>query len=225
MYHYVGGLPEGADIYRRDLTVLPAEFERQLAYLRDAGYTGITLEALARHLATGSPLPPRPVVLTFDDGYLDNYLYAFPLLRQYGLPGTFFVITGFLDEGRAGYMSWEQARIMQGNGMDIEPHGVSHVDLRNLSASALAEELAGSRQAVEEHLGKQARLFAYPFGRYNAQTIQALREAGYWCSVVTAGGASHSSAALLEMKRVRVHGADTVEDLRNTLAAYEKAGK
>lgn len=221
MYHYVSGLPADADIYRRDLTVSPEAFERQLAYLQGAGYTGISLETLVRHLATGSPLPSKPIVLTFDDGYADNYLYAFPLLRQYGFAGTFFVITGFLDEGRGGYMSWEQARTMQKNGMDIQPHSIWHVDLRTLSADELAQELSGSRRAVEEHVGKPAHLFAYPSGRYNRRTIEALRDAGYWGAVVTTGGVEHSSTALFEIKRVRIHGGDTVEDIQATLAAYD----
>lgn len=221
MYHYVGGLPADADIYRTDLTVLPERFEAQLAYLQRAGYTGITLADLVQHLATGSPLPPKAIVLTFDDGYVDNYLYAFPLLRQYGFPGTFFVVTGFLDEARGGYMTWEQARMMQENGMDIQPHGVTHEDLKRQPEGLVQQEIAGSQQAVEGHLHKPARLFAYPYGSYDGQVVSALRAAGFWGAVTTVASAEHSSAGLFELSRVRIHGADDLQQFAATLAHYD----
>jgi peptidoglycan/xylan/chitin deacetylase (PgdA/CDA1 family) len=222
MYHYVGGLPVDADAYRVDLTVLPEQFEAQLAYLQRAGYTGISLADLVRHLATGSPLPPKPIVLTFDDGYVDNYLYAFPLLRQYGSTGTFFVVTGFLDEARGGYMTWEQARVMQEHGMDVQPHTVNHTDLELAPTESMRQEIAASQQAIEEHLGKPARLFAYPFGRYDAQIISALRSAGFWAAVTTVAGAEHSSGDLFELSRVRIHGADSLDSFVTTLSYYEE---
>jgi peptidoglycan/xylan/chitin deacetylase (PgdA/CDA1 family) len=222
MYHYVGGLPANPDIYRVDLTVTPDKFEAQLAYLQTAGYTGITLEDLVRHLAEGAPLPPKPIILTFDDGYIDNLLYAFPLLRQYGFPGTFFVITGFLDEGRPGYISWEQARLMQEGGMDIQSHSVSHEELRQKPAEYLVSEITGSQQAIEERLQKPARFFAYPFGRYDQQAIEVLRAAGYWAAVTTAAGVEHSSQALFELRRVRVHGAHPLDRFADTLEYYER---
>lgn len=221
MYHYVGGLPADADIYRVDLTVSPEQFEAQLAYLQRAGYTGIALEELVRHLATGSPLPPQPIVLTFDDGYVDNYLYAFPLLRQYGFRGTFFVVTGFLDEGRGGYLTWEQARLMHDHGMDIQPHGLAHDDLRSRPEEDLLAELIACRRAVEERLGKSARLFAYASGRYDERVLAAMPGAGYVGAVTTAPGVEHSSDGLLELSRIRIHGADDLEDFAAVLAHYQ----
>ncbi len=211
MYHYVGENPPGADAIRLDLTVPPDRFEAQLAYLQGAGYTSITLEDLVLYLTRGQPLPEKPIIFTFDDGYLDNFLYAFPLLRQYGFTGTFFVVTGFLDEGRAGYLSWEQARLMQANGMEIESHSVSHEDLAGAPAAFVTEQVAESRARIEQELGKPTRFFAYPFGSYDRRTIEALRAAGYWAAVTTEGGAVHSSDGLLKLRRVRVHGSHELD--------------
>lgn len=220
MYHYVSDPPAGADAYRLDLSVDPQQFEAQLAHLQAAGYESITLGDLVRHLAAGEPLPPRPVVLTFDDGYVDNYLYAFPLLRQYGFRGTFFVVTRFLDEGRPGYLSWEQAGLMQAAGMDIEAHGVSHESLRRQSHEYLEREILGSRQAIEAHLQKPVRFFAYPFGHYDQQAIEVLRAGGYWGAVTTEAGVLHSSAAPFTLKRVRVHGGQGLDKFVATLDYY-----
>ena len=220
MYHYVGENPPDADAIRLDLTVPPDRFEAQLAYLRQAGYSSITLEDLVLYLTTGRPLPEKPVIFTFDDGYLDNFLYAFPLLRQYGFGGTFFVVTQFLDEGRAGYMSWQQARLMQANGMEIESHGVSHEDLAGAPAEFVAEQLKASRARIEKELGKPVRFFAYPFGRYDQRTIEELEVAGYWAAVTTEGGAVHSGDDLFRLTRVRVHGSHDLDRFVATLDYY-----
>lgn len=220
MYHYVSELPADADAIRRDLTVSPQQFEAQLTFLREAGYTGVTLEDVLLHLATGQPLPAKPIVLTFDDGYADAYTNVFPLLKKHGFPGTFALITGFIDEGRPGHLTWEQAAEMQAAGMEIIAHSVNHPDLRTLGASALQAEVQGSREAIEAHLGKPVRFFCYPSGRYDYRTLAVLRAADYWGAVVTAGGAVHSSEAPYELRRVRVHGGDDLDEFQALLDYY-----
>ena len=220
MYHYVADTPAGADVYRRDLTVSVAAFEAQLAYLRAEGYTSITLAELAQHLSEGRPLPENPIVLTFDDGYEDAFLYAFPLLRQYGFRGTFFVITEYLDQGLPGYLSWEQAALMLANGMEIGSHSVSHPDLRKLTQAELEQEIAGSRRSIQERLNVPVRFFCYPSGRYDKRVIAALRAAGYWGATTTAGGIVQTTEHLFELRRVRVHGSGNVSQLHETLAYY-----
>ena len=105
MYHYVSEPPADADIYRRDLSVTPANFEVQLAWLQGQGYESITLTDLVYHLARGWSLPDKPVILTFDDGYRDNYTNAFPLLLEYGYTGTFFLVTGPIDFENPDYLT------------------------------------------------------------------------------------------------------------------------
>ncbi len=220
MYHYVSEPPADADAIRRDLSVSPREFDAQLAYLQAEGYTSISLEDLVRNLTIGRPLPPKPIVFTFDDGYADNYDNALPLLEQHGFRGTFFVITGLLDERRGGYLTWEQAAEMQARGMEIEAHSAWHPDLRILGDEQLQAEALGARQAIEAHLQQPVRFFCYPSGRYDGRTLAALRSAQYWAAVTTEAGALHASNGLLALSRIRIHGGNDLEQLKALLRYY-----
>ena len=216
-YHYVSVAPEDADAVRRDLSVSPAEFEAQLRYLREAGFTSISLHDLMLHLATGRALPDKPVILTFDDGYIDNYQFAFPLLIEHGYEGTFFLITAFQDEARPNYMSWDNVVEMHAAGMEFGAHSYNHADLRGQSADYLVWQILGPREAIEERIREPVRFFCYPSGRYDDQVIAVLHSAHYWGAVTIHQGTVQCSEAPFELQRVRVHGGDSldkfVEDL------------
>jgi hypothetical protein len=107
MYHYVSSPPEGSDVYRVDLSVTPEQFREQMAYLRDNGYTTVDFYDLSLAITNQRPLPEKPVMLSFDDGYRDNYEAAFPILKEYGHKGVFFVVSEFIDKGRAEYVTWD----------------------------------------------------------------------------------------------------------------------
>jgi peptidoglycan/xylan/chitin deacetylase (PgdA/CDA1 family) len=141
-------------------------------------------------------------VLTFDDGGLDNYEVAYPILKEHGLKGTFFVITKTV--GREGQMTWDQLREMAANGMSIQSHTVSHPDLRGVSATRLESELVGSRQAIADAIGQPSYALCYPSGAYNDTVIAAARSAGYVMAVATDKGREGDPAAVFEMKRRRV---------------------
>jgi peptidoglycan/xylan/chitin deacetylase (PgdA/CDA1 family) len=213
MYHYVSELPPGADVYRRDLTVTPPRFAEHLAYLKAEGYTAITLDDLLYALAQGRPLPPRPVILTFDDGYLDNYEHAFPLLRDAGFMATFFVITDFVTDARAGYMTWPQIEEMAAAGMHFGAHSRNHPNLAGQSIDYLVWQALGAKEALEEHLGQHPRWIAYPSGKYDAQTIAVFRSAGYWGGLTTSQGNVHTLENIFELRRIRVRGSHTAADL------------
>jgi peptidoglycan/xylan/chitin deacetylase (PgdA/CDA1 family) len=217
MYHYVSEPPAGADAVRRDLSVAPAQFEAHLAYLRQAGYQVVTLDDLLYNLTLGWPLPARPVILTFDDGYADNYEQAFPLLQQYGVRAHFFIITDFVDEARPGYMSWPQIEEMARAGQRIGSHSRDHPDLRDKPLSYLVWQALGSAQTIEAHVGNHPRWVAYPSGRYDDAAIAVFRSAGYWGGVTTEQGATHTADRLFELRRVRVRGSHTADDLATLL--------
>jgi peptidoglycan/xylan/chitin deacetylase (PgdA/CDA1 family) len=217
MYHYVSELPADADHYRRDLTVTPERFEAHLRYLSEAGFHPITLTDLYLHLTEGYPLPEKPVVLTFDDGYVDAYEVAFPLLLEYGFPGTFFVLSTPAHFEAPGYLTWNQMREMSEAGMDIQSHGRDHVDLRNRSYDYLVYQTLGIQEAVRHHTGQIPRFFCYPSGRYDAGVIQALKDVGYWGAVTTEWGQTHTPEGLFLMPRLRVRGADTLESFTELL--------
>ena len=218
MYHYVSEPPPDADIYRQDLSVTPAQFESHLRALRDAGYQTIPLADLLSHLATGRPqLPARSVVLTFDDGYVDIYENAFPLLLQYGFTGTIFVITDFVDMQRPGYATWEQLAEMHAAGIDIGSHSRDHSNLAGRDVDFLVWQALGSRQMIESRLGFTPRLFCYPAGQYDDLTIQVIRSADFWGAVTTQQGVMHVSDAPFELARVRVRGSHTAADVLRLL--------
>ena len=211
MYHYVSELPEDADVYRQDLTVPPDAFEAQLAYLDEAGYRPISLTDLHLHLTEGYPLPDKPVVLTFDDGYRDAYEVVFPKLLDHGFTGTFFVLATPAHYESDAYLTWSQMREMSEAGMDIQAHGRDHVDLRGRSYDFLVYQTLGIREAIEFHTGRTPRFFCYPAGRWDDDVIDVLDSAGYWGAVTTEWGRTQTYEDRFTMPRLRVRGEASLE--------------
>jgi peptidoglycan/xylan/chitin deacetylase (PgdA/CDA1 family) len=212
MYHYVSIPPEDADIYRTDLSVAPDNFRSQMQYLAEHGYTTISLYDLSRAITGKTDLPAKPVIITLDDGYLDNYQNAFPILKEYGLTATIFLATDFLDKGNPNYMTWDMVQEMAAYGIHFEPHSKSHSDLSEKSRDFLIWEILGSQQTVQAHTGTEARYFAYPSGRYDETTIQVLQELGFWGAVTTQGGKWHGFEDRYEWRRLRIHNYTTLPD-------------
>jgi peptidoglycan/xylan/chitin deacetylase (PgdA/CDA1 family) len=219
MYHYISTPPEDADAVRRDLSVSPEVFAQHLAYLREAGYTTISLEDLVLALTTGAVLPERPVVLTFDDGYRDAYEYAFPLLRDHGDTGTFFLVTSAIDQGNPGYLTWEQVAEMSAAGMSIESHGYTHAEMEGRDRDYLIWQMLGSKEAIESRTGKIVRFFCYPSGYYDEQAMQVLHELGYWAATTIVFGQEHATDRLFDLHRVRIHGEYSVERVTSLMEA------
>lgn len=213
MYHYVSEPPPGADVYRQDLSVAPDRFESHLRYLVQNSYRVITLDDLLYALTQGRPLPPKPVILTFDDGYEDNYQNAFRLLQEYGLVGHFFIITDFVNAGRAGYMTWPQIEEMAAAGQRFGSHSRDHPNLRGKSVDYLVWQALGGTEAIEEHLGYRPRWVSYPSGAYDAQVIAVFKSADYWGGLSVQQGSTHTLDEIFELKRVRVRGSYSAEDL------------
>jgi len=211
MYHHIAVPPADADAVRRDLSVSPAAFEEQLRYLKEQGYQSISLYDLNRYLQRGDPLPDKPILFTFDDGYDDNFAYAFPLLVKYGFTGTFFLITEPIDAGREGYVTWPQVSLMSSMGMDMEPHTYTHPDLTGQSVDYIVWQVIGSKQAIEERTGKTCRFFCYPSGQYDAQVVDVLRSANFWGAVTVQAGVMHTSSGMFDLARIRVRGSDSLD--------------
>ncbi|GBD14875.1 Poly-beta-1,6-N-acetyl-D-glucosamine N-deacetylase [bacterium HR25] len=193
IYHHVlPSLP--AEGLRRSLSVSIPQLEEQLAYLQARGYQTVSLVDLFNALYYGLPLPPRPVILTFDDGYDDAYAHAFPLLKRYGFTATFAVVTGFL--GQPGYLTWEQVREMAEAGMEIVSHTAHHVDLAAAPPEQARQELRESRAALEEALGRPVQLLVYPYGEpftragseARERVVRLVREEGYVGALAALGG-------------------------------------
>jgi len=197
MYHHISDQLVGQMLSN----VSPRLFEKQIKYLLSRNFKVISLTQLVESLKGNSTLPPKSVVITFDDGYKNNYIYAYPILRKYNLPATIFLTTGFLNgsvkptsfsgtykkifseypqEGVP--LSWEEIREMSENGIDFGAHTVSHPRLTKIPLKKAREEIEESKREIEEKLGKQVKCFAYPYGDYNEKIIELVKEAGFSCA-------------------------------------------
>jgi peptidoglycan/xylan/chitin deacetylase (PgdA/CDA1 family) len=172
MYHKVNDGPLAP------LTVPVSLFDEQLAQLRELGYTVVDLDAVLEHYTAGAPLPARPVLITFDDGYRDNLDNAAPVLERHGYPSVIFVPIGYLDDlqplpheerfARRGRQNrtvdWGTLAELEAAGLRVESHGISHRPLTELSLDEAAREIALSKLRLEERLGRPVRAFAYVKG-------------------------------------------------------------
>jgi peptidoglycan/xylan/chitin deacetylase (PgdA/CDA1 family) len=220
MYHHIAAPPLGADAVRQDLSVTPEQFEAQLQYLHEQGYESIALNDLLMAVQTGAPLPPKPVVLTFDDGYRDNHEYALPLLQRYGYTGAFFLSVAFIDSGNPEYLTWDQVADMAAAGMDIEAHGYTHPDLRDSDMDDLIFQVLRPKEAIEARTSKMVRFFCYPAGHYDERVIRVLRSANYWGALTLISGVEQRSDNTFEWERIRVRGRYDVQDLDRILGVY-----
>jgi len=164
-----------------DVTV--EEFEEHLSRIEEEGLTPITFDQLYNHLRMGSPLPPKPVLLTFDDGYEGHYTHVYPLLKKYQYPAVFSLFTGKMDGDVVGRstVTWEQAQEMAANPLiTIASHSVLHPrDLRELNDEELRREVFDSKARLEAQLGIPIRYFTYPEGNYDERVAEAVAAAGY----------------------------------------------
>jgi peptidoglycan/xylan/chitin deacetylase (PgdA/CDA1 family) len=204
MYHYISVPPEGADQYRLDLSTSPQLFREQLKYLQENGYQTVDLYDLSLAIADKGQLPDKPVIVTVDDGYRDNYENAFPILKELGMTATFFVATEFVDQNNPNYMTWPMIEEMAQAGMRIEPHSKTHPDLTGQDRDFIIWEVLGSQETIASHIGSQPRYFAYPSGRYNDEVQQIVEELGFWGAVTTANGNWHGFNDRFEWGRVRM---------------------
>ncbi|HEV8575414.1 MAG TPA: polysaccharide deacetylase family protein [Dehalococcoidia bacterium] len=210
-------------------TVAPMAFADQLSWLGAEGYQTITVAELFNAFYYGLRLPPRPVMLVFDDSYGDVYQHAFPLLRERGFGATVAAITGFMEQ--PGYLTWRQATEMSAAGVEFVSHTVTHADLAAKSRAEMWTELAQSRLTLEERLGRPAQFFVYPYGepfvkgsaeaRELVQTL--LRETGYAGALTTSSGSPYVSIqradAPYQLRRIPVSGGESVERFAASIRA------
>jgi peptidoglycan/xylan/chitin deacetylase (PgdA/CDA1 family) len=212
MYHYVEPWPPGPDDVRLGLTVRPEDFAAQMAWLNQQGYVTVSLYDLVAALAVGQPLPAKPIVITFDDGYGTLMDFAVPTMEQYGYTGTVFVITQLMDEGFPQYLTWEEAESLNARGWMIEPHTKTHDQLAGRGYDFQLYQMLGSLQTVEAHIGRTPRFLAYPSGQYDDLSVTLVGQLQLWGAVTTNYGRLHNYNELPTLSRVRVSGTGTLEE-------------
>lgn len=205
MYHYVSALPGDADEVRTDLTLSPDLFRAHMDALFYQGFTPVSLYDLDNALLTGMPLPAKPVILTFDDGYTDHYTNVFPVLKQYGFTATFFIITGTADASDPAYLSWAQINEMSAAGMDMEPHTKTHADLRSRDYDFLVYQMLGSIESLQAYIGKIPHMFSFPIGHYDDSTLAVAQSLSIWRAVTTENGFLITTDNRFELPRLRIH--------------------
>ena len=232
MYHHINSTQTTSDL-DYSLTVTDADFNRQLDYLRCAGYTSVSLSQLYDAVYSGAPLPQKPLVLTFDDGYADAFTSAFPALQKHGFTAAFAIITN--NVGLAGvYMTWEQITWMANNGMEMTSHTLTHEDLNISRDDIVRQQLTLSKAALEEHLQRPALFFVYPSGEpfrhgtpaRQAQVVKMVQEAGYRGALTASNKLQQNPGAPYAFNRIRVSGGVDIRKFAGNMggALPEKIG-
>lgn len=200
MYHSVN--PDAS--WENRLTVSPQAFQRQMDFLKKNGYRVLPLEELSALIKNKSRIPGRTIAVTFDDGYKDNYVYAFPVLKKYGIPATIFVIIS--EIGRPDRLNWEEIREMQDSGLIvIGSHTFNPGPLTKIASDAeLKKQISDSKKTLEDKLGKKINIFSYPEGRFNAKIRRMVMDSGYSAAVATNPGKRYPNNDVFALKRLRI---------------------
>lgn len=188
---------------------------RQLTYIKDSGYTTLTMSELNDYIKNNKEIPEKSIVITFDDGYMDNYTNAFPILKELNMKATIFVISSGIDDGY--YMSKEQLKELSNYGIDIESHTKTHCHLNTLSYEEQLKELKESKETLEAIIGKEIISVAYPYGDYDENSIKAAQDAGYSLAFTTDKGYAKREATSLKLNRIYVSSANTFEQFKERL--------
>jgi len=205
MYHVIAPPPPGAKY--PNLWVAPAELRAQVAALARAGFHGVTLDAVLDGWAGKDTLPPHPIVLSFDDGYLSQGKDAGAILRDAGWPGVLNLALHNL--GTPGGLTESRIRTMVADGWEVDAHSLTHPDLTTLDAAALRREVAGSRAEIHQRFGVPADAFCYPAGHYDATVEAAVKAAGYRAATTELDGAAHAGGDPLQLPRIRIDRGDS----------------
>jgi peptidoglycan/xylan/chitin deacetylase (PgdA/CDA1 family) len=230
MYHSIERRSSSAF---RSFVVPPERFEEQMAVVRANGYQAVTVSELARARRGGRPLPPRPIVITFDDGFADFYHHALPVLSRHGLTATLYLVTGEVGgrarwlapegEGDRAMLTWEQVREISAAGIECGAHSVHHPKLDALPRAAAAAEIRWSKAMIEDRLGRPCATFAYPYGFYDAGVRTLVRRAGFTSACAVRFCLSGPTDDLFGLKRLKIGPEMTDVRLERLLASSASA--
>jgi peptidoglycan/xylan/chitin deacetylase (PgdA/CDA1 family) len=186
-------------------------FERQMRYLKENGYSTITVEELRAFLEYRQSLPKKSVLITMDDGYRSVYSIAYPILKKYGFTAIIFIYTDFVGVSSSA-ITWDQLREMKANGFTIGSHTMFHSDLTKRKEgeteaefdARVRKELFGAKEIIDKKLGQDTDILAYPFGRYDQRAIEYTRQAGYTIAMSVKRGGNPFFADPLTLRRDQI---------------------
>jgi peptidoglycan/xylan/chitin deacetylase (PgdA/CDA1 family) len=215
--YHVLGRPQ-TEVPYPELYVPRADFRKQMDWLDRHGYEAVTLERVEDAWYRGGTLPPKPIVISFDDGYRPQYTFALPQLREHGWPG----VLNLKAEGSDLYES--NVKAMLKAGWELAAHTINHSDLTTLEGEALEEEVAGSRKILQREYGVPVKDFCYPAGRFDETVIAAVEAAGYEGATTEIPGFATRENPY-ELARIEVLGAWGVEGLAKAMGAAAEAAR
>lgn len=190
------------------LCVPPEVFFKQMEHIKKSGYNTITFKDLMSW-KTNQSIPDKPILITFDDGYLDNFTVAYPILKNLQMKATIFATSDYI--GSPNHVNWSQSKEMEQSGViEIGAHTRHHVDLTKSNQSQLVDEISGAKQRLEERLGHPVIAFAYPSGEFNPNVIKVVKRAGFEFAVTTKHGYAEKIQGYLTLHRVRIPGGQSI---------------
>jgi peptidoglycan/xylan/chitin deacetylase (PgdA/CDA1 family) len=218
MYHYIRVVTDPNDTLGYSLSVTPTQFASQLDYLDQSGYTTVTLDDVVNNLKSSQPLPKKPIVLTFDDGYSDFYTNAFPELKKRNMKATAYIITGLLNDREGRYLTTSQLKELDQSGLiTIGDHTVEHSNLATDSFLKASAEIINSKKKLEGLLGHPVTHFCYPSGKWSDSVIGILQKSGFETATTTETGLIHKLSDRLTWSRVRVSGKTNLQEFEEAL--------
>lgn len=204
MYHYIND----EEPSRSKLGVSPKSFERQMRFLKEHNYNVVTLDKITDLIKYKKRIPPKTLAITFDDGYIDNYTNAYPVLKKYNIPAAIFVVINRIGKrlGQDEYMDWWQIEELSDSGLiTIGSHSISHPNLSEVvSQDKLRDEIFASKRILEETLHKKVDFFSYPFGGVNSRARSLTIEAGYKACLGTNFPKDYPGDDIYALKRLRI---------------------
>jgi peptidoglycan/xylan/chitin deacetylase (PgdA/CDA1 family) len=220
MYHRINVVTPSTPAASRGLTVHPDVFARQMTWLKRQGYRTITQRELFEALMCGRPLGPKPIVITFDDGYRDVFFKASPVLKSLGMRATAYVVSGRISGRDPSFLTWPLLHALERRGIEIGSHTMAHLDMTSLSDARMLEDLTRSRRVLERELGHRVPWLAYPFGAYDSRVERLAGQAGYLLAVTTRPGAVQSARRPFALPRLRILDSTGVRGLAAMLAPF-----
>ncbi len=205
-YHQVRDFNKKDNIFAKEFITPINIFETQMKYLKENDYSIISFDDLVNNLNKNTPLPENPVIITFDDGYRNQYTNAYPILKKYNLRANFFIYTKAINKNYPIAMSWKDIIDMDKNNMTIGAHTVSHPKLNKITDTKILErEIAGSKKILEDKIGKPVNIFSYPYGLTNATVTKIVEEAGYIAAVSDSYGNYHTQKDIFKLNRYNIN--------------------
>ena len=207
------------------LNIIPENFKIHMQTLKDDGWNTISFEDYQNHVEKNLPLPDKPIIITFDDGYTSNYTHAFPILKELQMKATIFMVTGRAGESVTTevtypHFTWEQAREMESSGfISIESHSHLHANMfETKDIDRVQVELRRSKYLIEKNLNKECTVFAFPFGLKTDNIRKLALDAGYKIVCLVGDlGANSAGEDLDKLKRITISGDATPEQLIRTI--------